>query len=90
MSGYLKQKMAVASFVQDLSRLRTLYRLVRTTKRGREAKPKFWLASCRFMRTQAMASARRSFCFETAKSGKCRFRTSPPRAKPHVTLDTSR
>jgi hypothetical protein len=25
MSGYLKQKMAVASFVQDLSRLRTLY-----------------------------------------------------------------
>jgi hypothetical protein len=36
------------------------------------------------------ASARRSFCFETTRSGKCRFSASPLRAKPHDTFGTSR
>jgi hypothetical protein len=42
------------------------------------------------MRTQAIVSARRSFYFETTRSGKCSFRTSPLRAKPHDTLGTFR
>ena len=42
-SGYLKQKMAISPFMEEMSRWRTLYRESTSTK-GREENPRFWLA----------------------------------------------
>jgi hypothetical protein len=60
--------------VQELASVRSLYRSPPDASDGHKA----------------IASTRRSFCFETTKSGKCRFSASPLRAKPHDTFGTSR
>jgi hypothetical protein len=44
---------------------------------GRDEKPRFWVASWRFRRTQVTAAARRSLCLETGRSARNFPRTDP-------------